>query len=225
MAWLPPPEPPSSAQELLTRATSLSGHTLSEVAGRYGWRVPEDFRRHKGWAGQLIELALGARAGSRAEPDFPHLGVELKTIPVSEQGQPYESTFVCTAPLEGLESSWTSSWVCKKLGQVLWVPVIGRGSPGDRLLGGAFLWSPSEEESQQLKEDWEQLVALIEEGRLDELSARRGRVMQLRPKAANASETSWVLDSEATWVQEQPRAFYLRASFTKQILRGALRIG
>ena len=103
MAWTPPPEPPETEDALLARATSLSGRTLSEVAKPYGWRVPKDFRRHKGWAGQLIELALGASAGSKAEPDFPHLGIELKTIPVSEVGQPYESTFVCTAPLDGLE--------------------------------------------------------------------------------------------------------------------------
>ncbi len=225
MAWTPPPEPPETEDALLARATSLSGRTLSEVAKPYGWRVPKDFRRHKGWAGQLIELALGASAGSKAEPDFPHLGIELKTIPVSEVGQPYESTFVCTAPLDGLEASWEESWVRKKLQRVLWMPLIGRGSPAERLLGGAFLWSPSAEESLWLRDDWEQLVGLIEEGRLDEISARRGRVLQLRPKAANASETAWVLDQEATWVREQPRAFYLRASFTRSVLTRALRIG
>ena len=63
--------------------------------------MPPDLRRDKGWVGMLLEYWLGADAGSKAEQDFAHLGVELKTIPVDESGVPLETTFVCVAPLTG----------------------------------------------------------------------------------------------------------------------------
>ena len=56
-------------------------------------------RHAKGWAGQLIELYLGATAGSKQQQDFPTLGVELKTIPVSPDAKPLETTYVCITPL------------------------------------------------------------------------------------------------------------------------------
>lgn len=49
----------------------------------------------------LLELYLGAMAGSKPEQDFPELGIELKTIPVDAAGKPLETTFVCVAPLTG----------------------------------------------------------------------------------------------------------------------------
>ena len=37
----------------------------------------------------LLERALGATAeGSKAEQDFSHLGVELKTLPINAEGYP-----------------------------------------------------------------------------------------------------------------------------------------
>ena len=37
-----------------------------------------------------------------------------------------------------------------------------------------------------MREDWEEQVELIATGRLDELDARMGTYLQIRPKAANA---------------------------------------
>jgi DNA mismatch repair endonuclease MutH len=49
------------------------------------WRASfrRDLKRDKGWIGILLELWLGASAGSKPEQDFAALGVELKTIPVT----------------------------------------------------------------------------------------------------------------------------------------------
>ena len=93
--------PPENEAELLTRAQALAGYTLSELAQQAGIPTPADLRRDKGWVGMLLEIHLGASAGSKPERDFAHLGVELKTIPVDAQGRPLETTFVCVAPLTG----------------------------------------------------------------------------------------------------------------------------
>ena len=214
------PPPPRSEAELIERAHRLAGRTLGWIAARHVVRVPPDLRRAKGWPGQLLEIALGATASSRPVPDFPHLGVEMKSIPVDLRGKPLEGTYVCTAPLsvDQLGSSWEESWVRHKLARVLWVPLLPAESVADRVVGTPILWSPSPEEEAALREDWEDFVQLVALGELWQVHGRRGKVLQLRPKAADRHSTTWALDEGGEWVQALPRGFYLRPGFTRAIL-------
>lgn len=93
--------PPESEAQLLSQARQLSGYALGELAAMAGIVTPKDLKRDKGWIGVLLEIWLGASAGSKPEQDFAALGVELKTIPVDSLGRPLETTFVCVAPLTG----------------------------------------------------------------------------------------------------------------------------
>ena len=120
------PLPPKTIDELLSRAESIAGYTLAELALQAGIPVPENLKRDKGWVGQLLEWHLGASAGSKPVPDFIDLDIELKTIPISHSGKPLETTFVCIAPLTGVHSlQWKESHVRHKLSHVLWIPVEG----------------------------------------------------------------------------------------------------
>lgn len=195
------------------------------MAARLGLVPPPNLTRHKGWVGQLFELALGADAASRDEPDFMGLGVELKSLPVTHDGRPVESTFVCTVPLGELQTSpWESSRVRRKLGRVLWLPFEGdRAVPvAARRIGAAFLWSPEPEYEAALRADWEELGGIIGAGGVESLSARVGRYLQVRPKAANARARRRSIDEEGLIVQTLPRGFYLRTSFTAAVLRAHL---
>lgn len=215
--------PPRTVDELLARADDLAGRSLGQVAGVHGVPLPDDARRAKGWIGMLVERALGATAGSRAEPDFPHLGVELKTLPVDPTGRPYESTYVCTARLDGtLARTWEESWVKHKLATVLWVPVVGRDALADRRIGAPILWRPSPDEEALLRADWDAIAEAIGLGETWQLEARRGVALQLRPKAATGSDRTWMLDDEGEWAHVNPRGFYLRPSFTAAIVARAL---
>ncbi len=156
--------PPASEALLLARARQLSGYTLGELAVMAGITTPKDLKRDKGWIGVLLEIWLGASAGSKPEQDFAALGVELKTIPVDSLGRPLETTFVCVAPLTGNSGvTRETSHVRHKLKRVLWVPVEGdRSIPlAERRVGSPLLWSPSEEEDRQLRLDWEELMDMI----------------------------------------------------------------
>ncbi len=62
----------------------LAGYSLGELAA-LGIPIPRDLKRDKGWIGILLEIWLGASAGSKPEQDFAALGVELKTIPVDSR--------------------------------------------------------------------------------------------------------------------------------------------
>ena len=213
--------PPRSEAELLARADAFAGRALGDVAADLGLRVPATTRRGKGWTGTVIEHALGASAGSLPEPDFRLIAVELKTIPIGAGRRPLESTYVCTVPLAGdAGPSWRDSNVWRKLARVLWVPFEGdRGIPlPARRIGAALLWSPSPEEEAALASDWETLMDRVVLGRVEEISAREGEYLQIRPKAANAAARRRAIGASGAWETTLPRGFYLRASFTAAIL-------
>jgi DNA mismatch repair protein MutH len=218
---------PESEEELWERARALSGITLAEAAERLSIPLPKNLLHHKGWTGQTLERLLGARAASRDVPDFEHLGVELKSLPVDARGRPAESTFVCTIPLrEVAECEWSRSRVKRKLNRVLWIPVEGdRRIPMEsRHIGEPMLWSPSASEEAQLKFDWDTLAGIIGRGDVERITGHLGEAMQVRPKARNASARRWDIDEDGVRVERLPRGFYLRASFTHGILKSRYRI-
>lgn len=213
---------PQSEHELIQRALAMAGQSLAELAQQAGMTMPANLNRDKGWVGQLIEWHLGAASGSKPQQDFVHLGIELKTIPISHQGLPLETTFVCVAPLTGIQGvRWENSHVRHKLSRVLWVPVEGeREIPlADRRVGAPLIWSPSQEEEQQLKQDWEELMELIALGQYQHISAKHGQVLQIRPKAANSKALTQAYNQEGKPIKTLPRGFYLRTQFTAQILQ------
>ncbi len=218
----PQVSPPSTEQELLARARELAGKTLGELARKHGRTVPKNLRRAKGWFGQLIEDSLGATAASLAEPDFQQLGIELKTIPVSRDGKPKESTYVCVVPLTGGDGLvWEDSWVRRKLQRVLWVPV--QADPdvplAERRAGSALLWDLEPDLEAVLRTDWEELMDMVCLGQLEQISARHGKYLQIRPKAANSRALRWAIGETGERILTNPRGFYLRTAFTGEVLR------
>lgn len=212
---------PLDRASLLHTAQALSGLTLAELAAQLNIAVPENLRRDKGWIGQLLELALGASAGSKPEQDFPELGVELKTIPVDGRGKPLETTFVSVAPLMGISGlRWQDSNVCNKLSCVLWIPIIGSRAtpPGERIIGPPLWWQPSAEEEALLRQDWEEIMELISLGHIQSISARHGQVLQLRPKAANSKALTEAVGAQGQPIMTLPRGFYLKTGFTAALL-------
>ena len=219
--WRPNPAP-RSEEALLTRAQEMAGERLAALAEGRGLAVPTDSRRAKGWAGQLIEAHLGATAGSLSEPDFQIIGVELKTIPVRADGEPRESTYVCTVPLTGESSTgWPDCNVHRKLARVLCVPIVTDdvSDPGDRVIGWPLLWSPSAEETSALEADWQELMDMVCLGELESISAHHGTCLQIRPKAADSRARRWGIGESGEHVRTLPRGFYLRTSFTRAILQ------
>ena len=217
----PPLPPPADRQILLQRAWRLAGYSYAELAQLAAIPLPHDLRRDKGWVGTLLERCLGARSGSKAQQDFPDLGVELKSIPIDAHGRPLETTFVCVAPLTGNTGiTWESCHLRQKLQCVLWIPVEGeRQIPlAQRRVGAPLLWSPSAQEEQALRHDWEELMELIVLGRVDTLSARHGEVFQLRPKAANSRALTEGIGPHGEPIMTLPRGFYLKKHFTAALL-------
>jgi len=206
--------------ELLARARGLAGMSVAELGRWLGFRVPSDLKGHKGFIGQLVEVALGARAGSDPEPDFPALGVELKTLPVTPEGRPVESTYVCLARLDGREAlTWNDSFVAKKLARVLFVPIEASAATlGERRLGMPFFWEPSHADTARLAADFERLAGRVRIGEVEELTGHDGEVLQLRPKAMSRDERTVGVSSDGWLTEVRPRGWYLRATFTAELI-------
>ncbi|VTX63661.1 DNA mismatch repair endonuclease MutH [Haemophilus haemolyticus] len=216
---------PETLEQLFSQAQSIAGLTFGELADELHIPVPPDLKRDKGWVGMLLERALGATAGSKAEQDFSHLGVELKTLPINAEGYPLETTFVSLAPLvQNSGVKWENSHVRHKLSCVLWMPIEGsRHIPlRERHIGAPILWKPTAEQERQLKQDWEELMDLIVLGKLDQITARIGEVMQLRPKGANSRSITKGIGRNGEVIETLPLGFYLRKAFTAGILNDFL---
>lgn len=212
--------PPLSENELLESASKIAGKTLRQIANQQRLETPDNQGHHKGWVGQLLELSLGATAGSLPEPDFLHIGVELKTLPLNRTGKPKESTFVCAINLTNLESQWENSLVQRKLSRVLWLPI--EADPdiplAARRIGSAILWSPDKDQESVLRRDWEELMDMIAMGELEQITAHQGQYLQIRPKASNSKALCKGINSEGEEILTLPRGFYLRTILTMQIL-------
>lgn len=206
----------------MARAEALAGKRLGELARAWGVEAPPDLKRHKGWVGSLMEALLGASAGSKADADFPELGVELKTLPVDQRGAPCESTFVTSIPLLEIgDVEFEESRVVRKLSRVLWVPVQGeRRIPlAERVVGTPLLWSPSPVQLQALRDDWEELCLYIARGEVEAITGHLGKFLQVRPKAAHGGVRRLAHDADGARLMANPKGFYLRTRFTGEILR------
>ena len=221
--------PPETEAVLLSRAQALAGRTIAAVAAQAGVEVPTRLHRHKGWIGQLLEHILGAEAGNQSQPDFIHLQIELKTLPLNAAGKPRESTYVCAINSHQLDTpanlTWRLSAVYKKLAKVLWVPLEADPSIplSDRKFLQPFLWTMTPEVESVLQRDWEELMEALTLGYADELSAHHGSYLQIRPKAANAQVKSTYLNSVGKITHIVPKGFYLRPCFTHFVQKTAAR--
>ncbi|PYE33214.1 DNA mismatch repair protein MutH [Idiomarina fontislapidosi] len=216
-----PVSAPTSIETLLQRAHQLTGQSFAQLAEDAGLVMPNDLKRDKGWVGMMLEQYLGASAGSKPLQDFPELGVELKTLPVDEFGQPLETTFVCVAPLVNTSGlNWLNSNVRNKLSCVLWLPIDGRRAVplGQRVVGQPFLWRPTAEQDQALQRDWEEHMDRISLGEVEAITARQGEFLQIRPKAADGRALTDAVGPDGQIIQVRPRGFYLKKTFTRAIL-------
>ena len=90
------------------------------------------------------------------------------------------------------------------------------------MIGAPILWKPTAEQERQLKQDWEELMDLIVLGKLEQITARIGEVMQLRPKGANSRAVTKGIGKNGEIIDTLPLGFYLRKEFTAQILKAFL---
>ncbi len=211
---------PENLQDLMLRCQQMANQSVGSLAADLNLPVPAELNHAKGWLGQLIEIYLGASAQNQAMQDFPELGIELKTIPITQSFKPLESTYVCTVQTNEAALHWHDSWVYRKLKQVLWVPIISAPNSRiqDRIICTPILWQMTAELEQILRTDWEELMEMLQLGYAKNLSAKFGTYLHIRPKAANSKVLIDYVNHDGSATRIVPKGFYLRPSFTQLIL-------
>lgn len=210
-----------SEKDLIDKYKAIAGLTFSQLLTELDLVVPNSPSSRKGFIGMAIELALGAKSGNKSQPDFNHLGIELKTLPLNHLGKTSESTFVTAIPLLTIhKQTWKTSQCFAKLKKVLWIPIEDddKLSYMNRRIGEGILWSPSADDEKILANDWEELTFLIRTGQMDKINASLGEYLQIRPKGANSQALCYCYDEFGKKTKTMPRGFYLRSSFTTRIL-------
>jgi DNA mismatch repair protein MutH len=92
---------------------------------------------------------------------------------------------------------------------------------GARVVGEAFLWSPTPEQERVLAADFDEILGRVGAGDIEGVSARVGQWLQLRPKAAHGRVRTAAPGVDGEILATVPRGFYLRTRFTGAILRDA----
>jgi DNA mismatch repair protein MutH len=218
-----PQDRDAQRERLLAHANALVGVTLAELADGLGLPVPLGHVRTKGWSGQIIERELGAGDSRGRGQDFADLGIELKTVPVTHDLVPRESTAVCQIdPIQIAGESWQTSYLRQKLGRVLWVALRvpdRESSVGDREVVAVRLWTPSAQEETWLAQDFELFVReYFRRGRAAELTGHQGRVLQVRPKGRNAADVRRAYGPNGELIEIGKCGFYLRPTFVARLL-------
>ncbi|NQY42699.1 MAG: DNA mismatch repair endonuclease MutH [Legionellales bacterium] len=213
--------PPDSISSLENKCNIIAGKTIGQLAKEHSSLVPKDLKHYKGWVGQLLEDVLGAYSGSKPVPDFEHLGIELKTIPISNKLKPLESTYICTINMQNIErESWDNSLVKKKISHILWVPIISTfENISERIIAAPIFWKPSITELATIERDWHELMEYFSLGNIEEIHGRLGTFLQVRPKASNSKSRRKAINHVGEMYDTLPRGFYFRASFTETILK------
>jgi DNA mismatch repair protein MutH len=124
---------------------------------------------------------------------------------------------LCLREAEHLE--WGASSVRAKLAHVLWTPIVRGRREAESRVGRAWFWRPTPAQEEVLRADFEELVGMVALGKIEGLSARVGRWLQLRPKAAHGAVRVRAHGSDGEPLWALPRGFYLRARFTAALLR------
>ncbi len=219
--------PPTTVEELALRAAQLAGKSIGELAQSNGVKLPKNLKTKKGWQGQFLEQCLGADAGNLSKPDFSLIDVELKTLPIDYSGKVKESTYVCVVDINNnLAVQWRESPVYKKLKHVLWIPIAKiNGEPlSCSKIATPFFWQMDGSEELLLKSDWENAMELVSLGKIHQLNAKMGQILQVRPKAANSRVLTSSVDESGDPAQTLPRGFYLRPQFTQSLLVKNLKV-
>ncbi|GAA4359633.1 hypothetical protein GCM10023151_10680 [Kangiella marina] len=88
-----------------------------------------------------------------------------------------------------------------------------------RQIATPFLWQPTFEQEQTLKKDFEDVLDQVSMGNVEQVDARLGEILQVRPKAANSKALTDAIGTDGSTIKTLRKSFYLRPQFAKQCLQ------
>lgn len=189
---------------------------------------PADLITNKGHAGQLLERYIGLSLGNSLI-DFED--GELKTNKTAPNGQPVETiavTQICSIIDDMLcepPAAFAQSSVCKKLSNLVVVPVVKVGDCGSWYL--LDVYHIDMRANPKLREQFENDYHVICDGIRQRVCAgamigtTNGRYLQIRTKDSKPYRPIYS-SRYRRYVSSKNYAFYLQKCFVQDIIRGHL---
>jgi DNA mismatch repair endonuclease MutH len=197
----------NSYNEVRQALDPVVGVPFRDLAPVLGISLSPDPRRRKAAGGHLVESLLAIARNSIPRPDLERLGTEVKTLALNTQSRPRENTKVTAFNLAHAkaEGDFRGSTVFSKLRSILFVPVMKahNDSPDFWYLRPPFLWLPSEEQLEQMDEDYEQVHRSAKAEDWTRLSGRTGRFLTLNTSDSTTAGKSPELKRRAWWLHAE----------------------
>jgi DNA mismatch repair protein MutH len=213
-------------KQLLRRLDDLHGLPFAKLAPAVGitWKSGGAVR-NKGFAGHVVQAALGAPTDNSPRRDLVAFGLEIKTIPLRVDLTVREATKIASLNYQHLlDSAWRTSHVYQKMRTTLFVPVVKRDTEAwqDWYMCGSFIWLPTEEEDEQLQRDYEAVRGLVQQGKLSALTSRRypeGPCRNLLPRPGGRdADDAQTFRLGGQIVAAERRAWFLHSHFVQSLV-------
>lgn len=201
---------------MIDRLRRHAGRTLGAIAQEQGVVLGSA----KAGPAFLVRRLLGLADDKATIREFEQHGLEVKTVPVAEDGRPFESmSFPRFVHTEIVDDSWDSSDLRSRLQRLLIVPLVRRFRDEPKSLhrlGNVFVWSPTDVELDRIGAEWEAFVDLIREGKAHHLpTAAATRYLHVRPKGRNRADTEPAPDTTPV----TKKCFWLNSAFVQQVIK------
>lgn len=180
--------PKLDVASLLSRAEAIVGKRLFDLEKEIV-RLDEESRvLTKAGAAYVIERYFGIKANSFALPDFPDLGIELKSVPLRERA----GMLTVKEPLslnminyfeEAKCNDITESSFYKKNKQILFICYLQKGELRSQyVVMYSFLWKMDDQVLTELRPDFDWIIKKIRAGEATELHQEFTRYLCTCPK-------------------------------------------
>ena len=217
-------------EDILRHAKQLEGHSLREYLEAVGINYTNTTsEQSRGKLGTEIEdLFFNYRPNSDKNADFSEAGLELKVTPLkrSTSGKliPKERLVLSMINYNSIvKETWNTNSLLNKLKLLLLMFYVHNPDKIsiDLIFELIDKWSPSTKDLDIIRNDWEQIVKKIKEGKAHEISEGDTLYLGACTKAANSNVYTNQPYNEA---RAKPRAFALKSSYVKSIWQELLGI-
>ena len=204
-----------SVDSIMVYAERLEGHTLREMTDAAELQSPN---RRRGAFGNAVEqYYFKYKPNSSQEPDFPEVGIELKTTPLKrdKSGRYVAKERLVVNMIDYdtvVNEDFERSHFMQKASRVLLISYLWEKDvdPLDYKIVLVDLWEIPEVDLVQMKLDWETVVDKVRAGHAEDISGSDTVYLEASTKAADSSKRRTQPFSP---VLAKPRAWALKASY------------
>lgn len=209
------PYDPANRKSIVEYAQKLVGRTLRDSCDVDSFSSKKG---NKGKLGQAIEYCyFEYEPNSAQEPDFPEVGLELKTNPVKRKKDKTLSakerlvlTIIDYCAL--VDETWESSTVRSKMDDMLLITFLHEPEKDEFDYEFEFVGTPMIplEDMAVIRDDWETIVAKVKAGLAHEISGGDTNYLEACTKGASAKTVRRQPYSD---IMAKQRAFALKSSY------------